>query len=161
MIPPPKEGPGFLQFSPGSPQLTMPSKGRQDRFTACITRPLGALSKNEPLPTGLILVLLLFSRSVVSDSLRPHQLQHAMLLWPSSPGTCLNSCPLSWWCHPSISSSDSPFCFQSFPWSGSFSVSWLFTSEPPNLQVAIALPMRHLIHVCGLARVQVLVVVFF
>ena len=103
MIPPPKEGPGFLQFSPGSPQLTMPSKGRGDRFTACITRPLRALRENEPLPTGLILVLL-FSRSVVSDSLRPYRL----LLWPSSPGAYLNSCPLSWWCHPTISSSATP-----------------------------------------------------
>ena len=60
--PPPKEGPGFLQFSPGSPPLTMPSRGRQDRFTACITGPLRALSENEPLPTGLMLELLLLSR---------------------------------------------------------------------------------------------------
>ena len=49
--------------------------------------------------------LLLFSRLVVSDSLRPHGLQHARLPCPSpSPGACSNSCPLSWWCYPTISS---------------------------------------------------------
>ena len=47
-----------------------------------------------------------FSRSVVSDSLRPHELQHARLPCPSpAPGVHSNSCPLSWWCHPAISSS--------------------------------------------------------
>ena len=58
---------------------------------------------------------------VVSDSLRPHGLQHARLPCPSpSPGACSNSCPLSWWCHPTISSSAAPFysCSQSFPASG-------------------------------------------
>ena len=50
--------------------------------------------------------LLLFSHSVVSDSFRPHGLQHAKLLCPSlSPGVCSDSCPLSQWCHPTISSS--------------------------------------------------------
>ena len=51
----------------------------------------------------------LFSRSVVSDSLWTHGLQHARLPCPSlSPGVCSNSCPLSWWCHPTISSSVTP-----------------------------------------------------
>ena len=51
-----------------------------------------------------------FSRSVMSDSLQPHGLQHAMLPCPSpTPGACSNSCPLSWWCHPAISSSVIPF----------------------------------------------------
>ena len=50
---------------------------------------------------------LLFSHSVVSDSLPPHRLQHARLPCPSlSPGVCSNSCPWSWWCHPTISSSE-------------------------------------------------------
>ena len=54
--------------------------------------------------------LLLFSYSVVSDSLQPHELQHARLPCPSlSPGVCSNSCPLSWQCHPTISSSVIPF----------------------------------------------------
>ena len=56
-----------------------------------------------------------FSHSVMSDSLRPHGLQHARLLSPSpSPKACSNSCLLSWWCHPAISSSVIPFssCLQ-------------------------------------------------
>ena len=67
-------------------------------------------------------VSLLFSCSVVSDSSRPHGLQHARLPWPSpSPRACSHSCPLSRWCHPPISSSAVPFssCAQSFPASGS------------------------------------------
>ena len=60
----------------------------------------------------------------MSDSLRPHGLQHARLRCPSpTPGACSKSCPLSRWCHPTISSSIIPFssCLQSFPASGSFS----------------------------------------
>ena len=62
-----------------------------------------------------------FSGSVVSDSLWPHGLQHARSNCPSPiPGVCSNSCPLSRWCHPTISSSLIPFCsrLQSFPASG-------------------------------------------
>ena len=76
-------------------------------------------------------LLLLFSHSVVSNSLWPHGLQYARLCCPSlSPWVCSNSCPLSQWCHPTISSSVIPFssCPQSFPESGSFPVSLLFTS---------------------------------
>ena len=64
-----------------------------------------------------------FSCSVVSDSLWPHGLQHTRSLCPSpTPGVYSNSCPLSWWHHPTISSSVIPFSFhlQSFPVSGSF-----------------------------------------
>ena len=64
-----------------------------------------------------------FSHSVVSDSLRPHGLQHARFPCPSSsPRACSNSCLLSWWCHRTISSFIVPFssCLQSFPASGSF-----------------------------------------
>ena len=67
--------------------------------------------------------LLLFCHSVMSDSLRPHGLQHASLPCPSlSPGVCSNSCLLSRWCHPTISSFVAPFssCPQSFLTSGSF-----------------------------------------
>ena len=62
-----------------------------------------------------------FSRSVVSNSLWPHGLQHARPPCPSpTPGVYLNLCPLSWWCHPTISSSVVSFssCPQSFPESG-------------------------------------------
>ena len=67
----------------------------------------------------------------MSDSLRPHRLQHARLPCPSpTPRACSNSCPLSRWCHPTISSSVVPFssCLQSFPASGSFTMSQFFAS---------------------------------
>ena len=66
----------------------------------------------------------------VSNSLQPHGLQQARLPCPSpSPGACWNSCPLSWWCHPTILSSVIPFSYlQSLPASGSFPMSQLFTS---------------------------------
>ena len=71
-----------------------------------------------------------FSRSVVSDSFWPHGLQHVRppCLSPA-PGVHSNSCSVSWWCHPTISSSVIPFssCLQSFPASGSFQMSQLFT----------------------------------
>ena len=70
-----------------------------------------------------------FSHSVVSDSFRPHGLQHASPPRPSpTPGVYSNSCPSSWWCHPAISSSVVPFssCPQSLPASGSFPMNQLF-----------------------------------
>ena len=79
----------------------------------------------------LNLYILLFSHSVMSNSLRPHQLQHTRLLCLSPyPRVCSNSCPLSWWCFPAISSSVVSFssCVQSFPASGSFLMSWFFAS---------------------------------
>ena len=74
--------------------------------------------------------LLSFSHSVMSDSLWPHGLQHDRISCPSlSPGVCSNLCPLSRWCHPTISFSVAPFsCPQSFSKSGSFSVSQFFAS---------------------------------
>ena len=70
-----------------------------------------------------------FSCSVVSDSLRPHESQHARAPCPSpTPGVHSNSCPSSWWCHPAISSSVVTFssCPQSLPASESFLMSQLF-----------------------------------
>ena len=72
-----------------------------------------------------------FSHSVVSNSLWPHWLQHVRLTCPSpTPGAYSNSCPLSRWCHPTISSSVIPFSshLQSFPAIGSFQMSHFFTS---------------------------------
>ena len=89
-----------------------------------------------------------FSRSVVSDSLRPHESQHAKPPCPSpTPGVYPNSCPSSWWCHPAISSSVFPFssCPQSLPASGSFPVSGLFASGDQSIGVsasASVLPMN-------------------
>ena len=71
-----------------------------------------------------------FTCSVMSDSLQPHGLQHTRLPCPSlSPGACSNSCSSSQWWHPTILSFVVPFyfCLQSFPTSGSFPVSKLFT----------------------------------
>ena len=89
-----------------------------------------------------------FSRSVVSDSLWPHELQHARPPCPSpTPGVYPNSCPLSWWCHPAISSSVVPFssCPQFLPASGSFPMSQLFTWGGQSIRVsasASVLPMN-------------------
>ena len=88
-----------------------------------------------------------FSRSVVSDSLRPHGPQHARLPCPSpTPGACSNSCPLSWRCHPTISSSVVSFsCLQSFPVSESIQMSQFFASGGQSIGVsasASVLPMN-------------------
>ena len=93
-------------------------------------------------------LLLQFSRSVVSDSLWPHGLQHARPPCPSpTPGVHSNSCPPSRWCHPAISSSVVPFfsCPQSFPASGSFQMSHLFTPGGQSIGVSAStsvLPMN-------------------
>ena len=73
---------------------------------------------------------LLFSCSVMSDSLQPNGLQHTRPPCPSlSPRVCSDSCPSGWWCHPTISSSVNPFsCLPSFPASESFLMSRFFAS---------------------------------
>ena len=79
-----------------------------------------------------------FSCSVMSNSLRSHGLQHTRPPCPSpSPGVHPNPCPSSWWCHPTISSSVVPFssCLRSFPASGSFPMSQLFTSGGQSIGV--------------------------
>ena len=89
-----------------------------------------------------------FSLSVVSDALQLHGLQHARPPCPSpTPRACSNSCPLSWWCHPAISSSVIPFssCLQSFPALGSFQMSQLFASGGQSIGVSVStsvLPMN-------------------
>ena len=91
--------------------------------------------------------LLLFGCPDVSDSLGPHGPQHARPLCPSpSPEVCPSLYPLHWWCRPTISSSDVPFsfCLQSFPASGTFPLSCLFTSDHQNPGVSASasiLPM--------------------
>ena len=89
-----------------------------------------------------------FSHLVVSNSLQPHGLQHARPPCSSpTPGAYSNSCPLSRWCPPTISASVVPFssCPQSFPASGSFQMSQLFTSGGQSIGVsasASVLPMN-------------------
>ena len=85
-----------------------------------------------------------FSHSVVSDSLQPHGVQHARLPCPSpTPGVHSNSCPLCWWCHPTISSFVIPFfsCLQSFPASGSLYLFLTFFALSPSVYSI-------LIHIC-------------
>ena len=80
-----------------------------------------------------------FSCSVRSNSLLSHELQHARLPCPSpTPRACSNSCPSSWWCHPTISSSVVPFSsrLQSFPASGSFPVSEFFASDGQRIGIS-------------------------
>ena len=80
-----------------------------------------------------------FSRSVVSNSLQPHEPQHPRPPCPSpAPRVHLNPRPLSRWCHPTISSSVIPFsfCLQSFPVSGSFPVSQFFTLGSQSIGVS-------------------------
>ena len=89
-----------------------------------------------------------FSRSVVSDSLQPHGLQHARLLCPlPTPRAHSNACPLSRWYHPTISSSVVLFssCLQSFPTSGSFPMSQFIASDGQSIGVlalASVLPVK-------------------
>ena len=87
-----------------------------------------------------------FSRSVMSNSLQPHGMQNTRLPCSSpTPGAYSNSCPLSRWCHPTISCSVAPFSshLQSFPASASFPMSWLFTSGGQSIGTsASVLPMN-------------------
>ena len=89
-----------------------------------------------------------FSRSVVSDSLWPHELQHARPPCPSpTPRVYSDSSPSSWWCHPTISSPIIPFssCPQSLPASGSFQMSQIFTWGGQSIgtsALASVLPMN-------------------
>ena len=126
------------------------------RWKLCVIRKLGPQSHHSRLglltflrgenkttscPLGVLLPIstVQFSRSVMSDSLRPHELQHARPPCPSpTPGVHPNQCPLSRWCHPAISSSVIPFsyCPQSFPASGSFQMNQLFASGGQSIGVS-------------------------
>ena len=80
-----------------------------------------------------------FSHSVMANSLQPHGLQPASLPYPSPvPRACSNSCPLSWWCHPTISSSVVPFssCLEFFPELGAFPMSQFFASGGQSIGIS-------------------------
>ena len=90
---------------------------------------------------------LLLNCSVVSNSLEPHGLKHTGLPVHHQLPESSNACPLSWWCHPTISSSIAPFSslLQSFPASGSFQMSQFFASSGQSIEVsasASVLPMN-------------------
>ena len=85
--------------------------------------------------------------SVVSDSVQPHRRQPTRLLCPSLfPRVCLNSCLLSWWCYLTISFSADPFsfCLLSFPASGSFPMSRLFTSGGQSIGISAAVLLMNI-----------------
>ena len=88
----------FVEVAQHSNDLLMSLRGRKWSpvlFLCCL--------RTAPTPIFKIRLLLLFSHSVVSDCLWPHGLMHTRLPCPSqSPRACSNSCPLSWWCHPTI-----------------------------------------------------------
>ena len=74
----------------------------------------------------------------MSNSLQPNGLQHARLPYPSpTPRACSNSCPLSWWCHPTISAVPCSSCLQSFPASVSFQMSQLFDQVAKVLELQL------------------------
>ena len=98
-------------------------------FKSCQPRPWHIRGSLQTIPDHSCSCSVQFSRSDVSDSLQPHESQHARPPCPSpSPGVHSNSCPSSQWCHPDISSSVVPFssCPQSLPASESFPMSQLF-----------------------------------
>ena len=86
------------------------------------------------------MVMVVFSHSVMANSLQPHGLHHTRLPCPSwSPGVCSNSCPLIWRCHPTISSSVVLFsCPQSFPASKCFPMSQLFESDGQSIGASVS-----------------------
>ena len=87
--------------------------------------------------SSFVLSSVQFIRSVMSNSLQPHGLQHARPPRPSpTPGAYSDSCPLSRWCHPTISPSVVHFCLQSFPASGSFPMSQFFASGGQSIGVS-------------------------
>ena len=88
-------------------------------------------------------IFLLFSCSVVPDSLWPHGLLHTRPPCPSLfPGACSNSCPGRRWCHPTIATSVIPFsCLHSFPASGSFPMSQYFASGGQNIGASASPPV--------------------
>ena len=106
--------------------------------------PLWRLMQSLP----LYLCSVQFSPSVVSDSLQPHGQQHTRFPCPSpTPEACSHSCPLSWWCHPAISSSVVPFSSHRQPFSASrsFPMSQFFISDGQRIGVpasASVLPMN-------------------
>ena len=103
-----------------------------------------SVSRDQDILSLIIICSVQFSRSVMSNSLQPPERQRARPPCPSpSPGVYTKSCPLSRRCHPTISSSVVPFssCLQSFPASGSFQMSQLFTSGCQSIGASASTPV--------------------
>ena len=126
-------GVGYLFLLQGS----FPTQGSNSHLLCILLWKANFLPLVLPGKPKRLVLLLLFSHSVVSGSLWPRGLQHTSPPRPSpSPRACSNSRPWSRWCHPTISSSVVPFssCPQSSPASGSFPISRLFTSGGQNME---------------------------
>ena len=133
-----KESPRILEWEPIPFPVDLPDTGIEPGFPALQTDSLPTELWGKPIHLTSVR-LDKISLSVVSDSSRPHESQHARPPCPSStPGVYPNSCPLSWWCHPTISSSVIPFssCPQSFPASGSFQMSQFFASGGQSIGIS-------------------------
>ena len=123
---------GFLWYS-----------AKQGRYVITVRSAADPKSLNDEAWRGTVQSVQ-FSRSVVSDSLQLHELQHTRSPCPSpTPGVHPNPGPLSQWCHPNISSSVVPFssCPQYFPVSGYFPMSRLFTSGGQSIGVSASIPV--------------------
>ena len=124
-------------------QGVFPTKGSSPHLTLCRWTLLSLSYQGSP---GRLFSSVQFSCSVVSNSLRPHEPQHARPPCPApTPRVYPNLCPSSQWCHPTISSSVIPFssCLQSFPGSGSFPMSQLFTSCGQSIGVSVSVSNEH------------------
>ena len=133
-----------------SPTYSIPREVPTTGFNVCRMFPYRYLSipsfSGKVLDLYIMLCMLLFSHPVVSNSLQLHGLQHTRPPCPSSPpGVHPSLCPFNWWCHPTISSSVTPFfCPQLFPASWSFPMSRLFESGGQSIEAsasASVLPM--------------------
>ena len=133
-------GKGFLKECLASFKGLSPKKVQMIIFSRFLSSP--------QIQSRIVLSSLQFSRSVMSDSLGPHRLQHASLPCPSpTPRVYSISCLSTRWCHQTISSSVFPFssCLQSFPTSGCFQMRQFFPSSGQSIGVsasASALPMN-------------------
>ena len=108
-------------------------------------KPEPPIHRKPDTPSLCLSLVVVVQHSIMSNSLWHHKLQHTRLPCPPlSPGVCSQSCPLSQWCHPTISSSVTPIssCLQSFPASRSFPLSQLFASGSQS--VAVGQTLRHL-----------------
>ena len=128
----------FCQLAPPSPSPLYPQVCDHSLCpqvcSPCVY--LHCCSESRFISTIFLDSMLLLSHPVVSDSLWPHGLQHSRSFCtsPETPEVCPSSCPLHWWYHPAISSSDALFSFylQSFPALGTFPMSHLFVSDDQN-----------------------------
>ena len=132
----------------GAGACSLPARNGRCRKISVSKSPTGSYSRLHSVLKSSSYDISQFSCSVMSDSLWPHGLQHPKLPYTSpTPGAYSNSCPSSWWCHPTISFSVIPFssCLQSFPASGSFQMSQFFASGGQSIGVsasASVLPMN-------------------